>query len=264
MRTKHILAETALALAGLIVLLPAPAQELAPNSYLPEIKDRERYSEIICSATIVKISPAGSAVKLQGEERSQWIAIASVDHVFKGMLVPKIIEFKYYGYMPPPGVAETLTPPMADFRPGIRYVLFLKRHDLGLEVSIPDYMMEIQLAPQPPTIYESHSEPDPALTKELLFAIQSAPATIGRLADKYFSWTEELIGKQTIPLVEQFLSSSDPLVRYQAAWWLSFRKLDAAVVDELKKTSQDQNVEEWARSGASERLRDMAEGRYLP
>ena len=102
------------------------------------------------------------------------------------------------------------------------------------------------------------------LAKELFFAIQFAPDTIGRSAATYFSWVEELIGKEAIPQVEPFLNSADPLVRYQAAWWLSFRKVDAAVLDELKKTSQDHNVEEWARSGASERLRDMAEGRYLP
>jgi hypothetical protein len=247
-----------------MALLQARAQDLAPNKFLPEIKERVRYSEIICSATILKISPAGSAIKLQGAERSQWVAVAGVDHVFKGTLVPKIIEFKYYGYIPPPGVAVTLTPPMANFRPGIRYVLFLKRHNLDLEVAIPAYEMEIQLATQPPTLDESNSKPDLVLAKELFFAIQSAPDTIGRSATTYFSWAEELIGKEAIPLVEPFLNAGDPLVRYQAAWWLSFRKVDAAVVDELKKTSQDQNVEEWARSGASERLRDIAEGRYLP
>jgi HEAT repeat protein len=133
-----------------------------------------------------------------------------------------------------------------------------------LEVAIPAYEMEIQLAIQRPKLNESNSEPDLVLAKELFFAIQSAPATIGRSAATYFSWAEELIRKEATPLVEPFLNSGDPLVRYQAAWWLSFRKVDAAVVDELKKTSQDQNVEEWARSGASERLRDMSEGRYVP
>jgi hypothetical protein len=242
----------------------AISQELTPNKFLPQIRERERYSEIICSATIVKTSPAGNEVRLRGQEVSQWSAVAHVDDLFKGTLDPKTIEFKYYGYIAPPGVPDTLTPPTANFRPGVRYVLFLKRHDLDFEVAIPVYEMEIQLAPEPPTLGESNSEPDIALAKELVFAIQSAPTTIGRLAATYFSWAEELIGKQAIPLVEPFLNSSDPLVRYQAAWWLSFRKMDAAVVAELKKTSLDQNVEEWARSGARERLRDIAEGRYVP
>jgi hypothetical protein len=258
-RTRHISAETSLAVVGLIALLPARAQELAPNKFLPQFKERGRYSEIICSATIVKTSPAGSPIRLQGREVSQRTAVARVGHVFKGTLKPKIIEFKYYGYIPTP----ELSPPMADFRAGIRYILFLKRHDSDLEVPVPAYQMEIELASTSKADY-SMGTPELALATELVSAIQSAPDTIGRIADKYFSWAEELIGKQTIPLVEPFLNSSAPLVRFQAAWWLSFRKVDATVVDELKKTAQDENVEEWARSGARDRLRDIAEGRYVP
>jgi hypothetical protein len=258
-RIKHISSGTAIAVVGLIALLPARAQEHAPNKFLPQIKEREHYSEIICSATIVKTSPAGNAFRLQGQEVSQWNALAHVDHLFKGTLDPKTIEFKYYGYIPPPEVS----PPTAYFRPGVRYVLFLRRHDSNLEVAIPVYQMEIELASPNKSGYPIGT-PELALANELISAVQSAPKTIGRLADTYFSWAEELIGKQTIPLVEPFLNSSDPLVRFQTAWWLSFRKMDAAVVDELKKTSLDQNLEEWARSGAQERLRDIEEGRYLP
>jgi hypothetical protein len=259
-RSNLISPKAAFAVVGLIALLPPRAQDLAPNKFLPEIKERARYSEVICSSTIVKITPAGSPVKIQGEDHSQWIALASVDHVFKGTLVPKFIEFKYYGYLPHSGLSE----PMADFRPGLRYVLFLKRQDLGFEVAIPAYQMEIQLAPRPATIDESNPEPDRVLAKELFFAIQSAPDTTRGLADKYFSWAEELLGKEAIPLVEPFLNSDDPRIRFSAAWWLSFRKVDATVIDELKKVSQDQSVDESERTTASERLRDMAEGRYLP
>jgi hypothetical protein len=258
-RTTHISSGTAIAVIGLIALLPARAQKPAPNKFLPQIKERVRYSEIICSATIVKTSPVGNSIRLQGREVSQSIAVAHVDHVFKGTLDPKTIEFKYYSYIPPPEVS----PPTVHFRPGIRYILFLRRHDSALEVAIPVYQMEIELA-SPNKIGNPIGTPELALANELISAIQSAPKTIGRLADTYFSWAEELIGKQTIQLVEPFLNSSDPLVQYQAAWWLSFRKADAAVLGELKKTSQDQTIEEWARSGARERLRDIAEGRYLP
>jgi hypothetical protein len=260
-RVKFLLLAVELVVVSVCSFLYSNAisQELAPNKFLPQIKERERYSEIICSATIVKISPAGNAVRLQGREVSQWIAVADVDHVFKGTLDPKTIEFKYYGFIPPPEVS----PPTAYFHPGLRYILFLSTHDSNLEVAIPVYQMEIELAPTNKAGYPVGT-PELALANELVTAIESAPKTTGRLASTYFSWAEELIGKQTVPLVEPFLNSSDPLVRYQAAWWLSFRKLDAAVVGELKKTSRDQNVEEWARSGARERLRDVAEGRYVP
>jgi hypothetical protein len=258
-RIKHISSGTAIAVVGLIALLPARAQELAPNKFLPQIKEREHYSEIIWSATIVKTSPPGNAFRLQGQEVSQRNALAHLNYVFKGTPDPKTFEFTYYGYIPPPEVS----PPTANFRPGVRYVLFLRRHDSNLEVAIPVYQMEIELA-SPNKSGHPIGTFELALANELISAVQSAPKTIGRLADTYFSWAEELIGKQTIPLVKPFLNSSDPLVRFQTAWWLSFRKMDASVVGELKKTSLDQNVEEWARSGAQERLRDIEEGRYLP
>lgn len=259
-RVKHMPTQTALVIVGLFGLLalrPVLSQELPPN----EIAERVQYSEIICSATIVNIFPTRNVVKLQGEERRQWIAVATIDHMFKGTLDPKIVEFKYYGNIPPPGISDISTPLMANFRPGIRYLLFLKRRNQDMEVAIAPYQMEIQLAPQQPTFDASNSAPDLVLAKELVFAIQSAPDTLGRSATHYSDWTEELIGKQTISLVEPFLSSSDPLVRYQAAWWLSFREVNTLVINELNNAMQDETIEEWARSGATDRLRDMSAGR---
>jgi hypothetical protein len=212
----------------------------------------------------VKISQARNPINVDGEERSQWIATATIDRVFKGTLGPNFVEFKYYGYIPPPGVFDILTPVMADFRAGNRYVIFLNRHGLDLEVSSPVYQMEIELAPRRPTLDESNFNPPQALAKELVSAVQSEPDTIGRAASHYYSWTEELIGKQAIPLVEPFLNSSDPIIRYQAAWWLSFRQVNNVVINELTNAMQDECIEEWARSGARERLIDMAAGRYLP
>jgi hypothetical protein len=265
MCSKHILADIALAVVGLLALLSTRAQELPPNRFLRKIADRERYSEIICSATVLTASPVGNAVTLEGKERSQRAVMARVDHVFKGTLDEKIIEFKYYGFPISTGTTEQLSLPTANFRAGIRYVLFLDRHDQNLEPADPPFRMEIELASEPARPTGSIGTLDVALADELILAIESAPTTIGRAATQYFDWTEELIGRQrSISRVEPFLNSRDPLVRYQTAWWLSFRKVDGAVTDVLKSTSQDDNVEQWARFGARDRLRDMAEGRYLP
>jgi hypothetical protein len=245
------------------ILLPAHAEERPPSKYLPTVQERERFSDIVCSATILKTQITSRGVRVDGEIRSQSIAVARVDRVFKGGLSSDIIKFEYYG-LGPPSTSEYFGPPFANFRPGIRYVLFLRGHGPDLKVAIPFYQMEIQLAPQPPKLVESNAAPDLALARELLFAIPSAPDTIGRSATHYFSWAEELIGKQSIPLVEAFLNSSDSLVRYQAAWWLSFRKVNAAVINALNNTMRDKTIEEWARSGARDRLLDMREGKWLP
>jgi hypothetical protein len=103
--------------------------------------------------------------------------------VFKGTLDPKTIEFKYYGYIPPP----ELHPPTAYFRRGIRYILFLRRHDSDLEMAIPVYQMEIEIASLNLAGY-TVGRPKLALANELISAIRSAPKTIGKLAGTYFRW----------------------------------------------------------------------------
>ena len=178
--------------------------------------------------------------------------------MFKGTLAPNVIEFKYYSYVPPPLSTGSLHSATANFRPGTRYIVFLKRDDLDLEVANPAYQMEIEIAPQSAAPISSTWTPGMALANELTTSIQWAPTTLGRGATRYFDWTEELIGTQSIPRVQAFLMSGDRLVRYQAAWWLSFRTVDATVLNQLRETAQDANTEEWARSGAASRLRDMA------
>ena len=265
MRVFRLSAPTAtlLGIVGLFAI-PALSQGFQTERFPQTIPERVRYSDIVCSATIVKISQAGNPINVDGEERSQWIATATIDRVFKGTLDSNVVEFKYYGYIPPRGVLDTLTRAMADFHPGTRYVIFLNRHGLDLEVSIPTYQMEIELAPRRPTLDESNLDLPQALAKELVSAVQSEPDTIGRAATHYFDWIEELIGKQAIPLAEPFLNSTDSIIRYEAAWWLSFRQVNNVVINELNNAMRNYSIEEWKRSKARERLQDMAAGRYLP
>ena len=263
MRVFCLLAQTVLVTVGLFAI-PALPQGLQPEYFPQTIPERVRYSDIVCSGTVVKISQAGKPINVDGEERSQWIATAAIDRVFKGTLGPNFVEFKYYGFIPPPGAIDIMTRVMADFRAGNRYLIFLNRHGSDLEVSIAPYRMEIRLAPRGLMSDESNVDLSQVLAKELVTAVQSAPETIGRSATRYYSWTEELIGKQAIPLVEPFLRSSNPLIRYQAAWWLSFRQVNSAVMNELNNAMRDESIEEWARSGARERLGDIAAGRYVP
>jgi hypothetical protein len=127
------------------MLLPAHAVDIPPNKYLPSIQERERYSDIVCSATIVKTHATGSVKQLAGQERSEWIAEARVDRVFRGFLSSQVIAFKYYG--PSPMTFEYFGLAYADFRSGIRYVLFLRGQDSNLTVTVPFYRIEIEIAP---------------------------------------------------------------------------------------------------------------------
>jgi hypothetical protein len=123
------------------------------------------------------------------------------------------------------------------------------------------YEIEIAIAPSAPAGARPNADADVGLANELIYAIQSG---ITRFPGRYFDLTEELIGKEAVGRVQPFLNSGDPEVRYGAAWWLSFRKLDATVMNELRKAAQNHDVQEGERSGARERLRDIADGRYVP
>ena len=241
-------------------ILSAHAADIRPNTYLPSIQDRERYSDIVCSATILKTHATGNVEQFAGEERSEWVAEARVDSVFKGFLGSQFIVFKYYGLGPAP-TSQYFGVPYAAFRSGGRYGLFLRGQGSDLAVTIPFYRMEIEIASRP--LDKSGDASNLRLARELLFAIDYAPQTLGRAATQYFTWVEELCGNASLPLIKRFLTSNDQLIRYQAAWWLSFRQLDALVVNELEQIAQADGVEEWARCGASNRLAAIGGGVYV-
>ena len=246
--------------APALMLTPALSTEV-PSKFLPSIQDRQRSSDIVCSATILKTYTTCSTKQLEGQERSEWIAKARVDRIFKGFLGSRVIAFKYYGLGP--RTVDYFGPPFADFQPGNRYVVFLRGSDSNLTVAVPFYRIEIELSPKV-QLDDAKTSPERALVRELLFAIESSPGTTGRMATHYFSWVEELVGKESVSLVSPFLNSADPLVQYQAAWWLSFRDIEPTVINELRHAAQDETIEEWARSGARDRLRDIDERKWVP
>jgi hypothetical protein len=119
-------------------------QGTPPNAPLVSIQDRQRYSDVVCSATIVKAYATNSAKQIEGVERSEWIAEARVDRVFKGALDSQSIAFKYYGRVPE--TTDYFGPAYSYFRSGSRYVLFLRGQTSNLSLTIPFYQMEIEVA----------------------------------------------------------------------------------------------------------------------
>ncbi len=84
------------------------------------------------------------------------------------------------------------------------------------------------------------------------------------MASHYFDWAEELVGIDAVHEVEPFLKSDDGIVRYEAARWLSFRRMSDSVTTVLVNTKNDPDVESWARSGAAQRLEDVHRGYMVP
>ena len=253
MRTRIVAALFAVWLGS-----PSWGQNLPPYSELLSIERREHYSQIVCAATIEKAYLASAAKRIDRQEYSEWVAEARIDRIFKGTLDSQNITFKYYG--PKMGTGDYFGPGYTNFQSGRRYLAFLTREKSNLRVTFPFYHLEIELASQAP-VGQSDNSSNLALARELLFAIESSPQTIGRTATQYFTWVEELRGAESVGSVRRFLTSEDRLIRYQTAWWISFRQQSPDVICELIRTAQDGSTEEWARRGARDRLGIM--GTYV-
>jgi hypothetical protein len=124
--------------------------------------------------------------------------------------------------------------------------------------------MEIQLGPKLSSEAASVPPSLAGIAEELFDSIKSQPKTLGRAATHYFSWAEEVVGKNAVSAVESFLVSDDDLIRYQAAWWLSFREITNLVINILLDTSNNSSVETWARSESERRLEDIHKGNWVP
>lgn len=247
----------------LLLATVAANSEKAPFNYEPSLAKRIIYSGVVCSATIVSTHKLATKKVIGGSERNEYIAEATVDKVFKGTLGSPQIAFRYYDFSSHP--TEYFGPPIAFFEKESRYLIFLNHTGHDLEVAVPVWQMEIALAPRSQSNLASDLSSPTGIADELFYAVRARPKTIGRSASHYFSWAEEVIGKDgAILAVEPFLASDDELVKYQAAWWLSFRRLNDSVMNALVSTKNNPTIEEWARSGAEQRLKDIYQGLWVP
>jgi hypothetical protein len=67
MRVFRVPAQAVPLIIGLFAI-PALSQGLESKRFPHDIAERQRYSAIVCSATILKISKAGNPIKVEGEE----------------------------------------------------------------------------------------------------------------------------------------------------------------------------------------------------
>lgn len=246
-----------------LILLSLGHAEQVPFAYEPSLAKRVSYSDVVCSATITKTEKTGITRTIGGKKRNEFIAEAEIGQVFKGALSGRSVRVRYFDYGVFP-TSDFISPPLASLEVHSRYILFLKTFEDALEVAVPVWQMEIPLAPRPTSEIGSVSPSLSGMAEELFYSIKTGPHSIRKMADHYFSWAEEVDGPSAIPNVSRFLNSDDALIRYQAAWWLSFRDLTAPVMHVLTETSKNPSIEQWARSGARGRLKDIQQGNWVP
>jgi hypothetical protein len=216
------------------ILLPAAAQVRLPWTFPGNIGDRLRISDLVVSGTIEDTSAIGvqtvDHIELLGN-----VARVRVDGVFQGSSSGEL-QFVWYRLHVPPtggGVVGSL-PPLANFRPHERYLIFLKQRTTGWVVAMPLYAIEFKLAATPPSgaignlSQATTDKRYEALAQELETAALLIPAPQPGLtgeAATYFPSIFDLLGACAEPFYRRFLSSPSPTLRRAALNWVQLIQL---------------------------------------
>ena len=158
------------------------------------------------------------------------VAHIRIDRVFRGSHVEEL-QFTWFKYhATSEGGIVYSGPPLADFRPQKRYLIFLKQKLSGWVVAMPLYALEMELAPTPPSnalrdLSEAPSDQRyEALAEELetaaLLVPTPQPGLTGEAAT-YFPAVFDLLGGCAEPFYRRFLSSPSSELRGAALRWLS-------------------------------------------
>jgi hypothetical protein len=112
-----------------------------------DFRERLRMSDIVLSGIIIHTSQAGTRTVNDTEVTSN-IAHVRVDRIFQGTASIEELQFAWFSPHFEMGKQGAIYsgPPLAAFEPGKRYLIFLKPTDLGLEVAMPLYALEVELA----------------------------------------------------------------------------------------------------------------------
>ena len=221
----HPLAATLL----LAAMLAAQASTPLPWVFPGDFRERLRMSDLVVSGTVEGTSCAGSEV-VDGVRVTANVGHVRVDRVFQGKAAGKELRFTWFTPdMSCGGGYVWDGPPVADFRPRQRYLIFLRHAHSGLEVAMPVYAIEEELAPTPPRgsfidlsqvpIEQRYWE----LAEELENAALAQPAPPKGMTGKgagYFPSVFDLLGGCSEQFYRRSMSSPSPELRNAASTWL--------------------------------------------
>ena len=188
---------------------------------------RLRISNLVVSGTVESSSPRGVQT-VDGTKLTVNTTRLRVDRVFQGKTREEL-EFTWFtffvGDAGKPGGFAYSGPPLADFRPRKRYLVFLKRDKSGWVVAMPVYKLEVELAPESPSgslrdlselLPEQRYE---AIAQELETAallVPIPPRGMTGEAETYFPAVFDLLGACAEPFYRWFVSSPSPELRAAA------------------------------------------------
>jgi hypothetical protein len=195
-----------------------------------DFRERLRMSDIVLSGIIIHTSQAGTRTVNDTEVTSN-IAHVRVDRIFQGTASIEELQFAWFSPHFEMGKQGAIYsgPPLAAFEPGKRYLIFLKPTDLGLEVAMPLYALEVELATGVPRTAErdlsqfpfQHRYESLAMELEAVALAQPPPAAGSTgMAATTFPAVFDLVGGCAEPFYRHFQSVSSPELRAAAVSWL--------------------------------------------
>ena len=233
----------------LAAMLAAQGSASLPWVFPGDFRERLRISDLVVSGTIEETVQAGNRI-VDGTKVTANVARFRVDRVFQGNAAERelrITWFTLYWEMTGKGFAYS-GPPLADFRPGKRYLVFLRRARPGWQVAMPVYAIEVELAATPrhglncdlsqAPLWERYQELAEELEDYALSLPAPPPGMTGEAAS-YFPSVFDLLGGCAEPFYNRFLSSPSPELRSAASTWLELiRSRHLACKEPSAHTSQ--------------------------
>jgi hypothetical protein len=216
-------------LIGILLLFtPVMHAQALPWVFPGDFGERIRLSDLVISGTVEETSEAGPEF-VSGIELVANTAHVRVDRIFEGYSSSEL-QFKWFRLWSPAGEGMLYSgPPVANFKPHERYLIFLKKSAEGWVVAMPVYALEAKLAPASPSnaVRDLSSAPAQARYQALAEELEAAalqvpnppPGMTGEAAT-YFSAVFDLIGACAGPFYEHFESSPSRQLRGAATEWL--------------------------------------------
>jgi hypothetical protein len=216
------------------VLTPQVSTSL-PWVFPGDFRDRLRMSDLVVSGRVEATSWEGVRT-VDSTQVAAHIANVWIDRVFQGRAKTGRLRFEWSSlHMATSGGGFAYSgPPLADFRTGRRYLIFLKRTRIGWEVAMPVYAIEAELAAALPRgaardvskapLQQRYQELAEELEDAALAQPPPPPGMTGEAAS-YFPWVFDLLGGCAETFYRRFLSAPSPELHAAASTWLELIRL---------------------------------------
>jgi len=254
-------------LAAVMLALSSIGFSATQPRYLPHIQQRWDASDLVCTAAVTAPTPTAVTRLIDGADRDQLFAEASIERCFKGEKPPaptiKIIGYSVYASKDLHGVGFAYAGPPTGFVSKGRNLIFLRRtaSPHTFEIAVPIYETAIRLSDSRPYYPDDNSPAGIrfALTQEFESAVLQSDSS-----DVYYTgWIFDLLGSdEAVHEIRTFSPRASPAIQRDiAVSLLAHGQLDCEPI--VISLLMDASAPEWKRHNAAAVLGEHGTRRAL-